>query len=134
MLINILIFLFVATQQQKQRRRKNKRKSNDGIKDEFPKSLIDGEIEFKFMKVFKKIIKRKKQRMLNFMYKQGFLFEKFKEPDKFKEMCKENGVSKTHKTVRNSKFNSKLKMAMNVNSFIDVETCYNYFNVWIRSV
>ena len=86
------------------------------------------------MKVFKKIIKRKKQRMLSFMYKQGFLFEKFKEPDKFKEMCKENAVSKTHKTVRNSKFNSKLKMAMNVNTFIDVETCYNYFNVWIRSV
>ena len=32
--------------------------------------------------------------------KQGLLSEKLKQPDKFKEMCKENGASKTCKSVR----------------------------------
>ena len=36
-----------------------------------------------FVKEFEKIIKHKKKGMLNSAYKQGLLFEKFKEPDQF---------------------------------------------------
>ena len=36
-----------------------------------------------FVKEFEKIIKYKKKGMLNSAYKQGLLFEKFKEPDQF---------------------------------------------------
>ena len=38
--------------------------------------------------------------IFNLANKQGLLFEKSKEYDKFKEMCKKNGVSKTHGSVR----------------------------------
>ena len=50
-----------------------------------------------FMRECKKIIKCKKKGILNLVYEQGLLFEKSKDPDKFKEMHKKNGVSKTHK-------------------------------------
>ena len=52
--------------------------------------------------------------ILNLAYKQGFLFEKFKESDK------ENGVTKTHKV---SEKYPKLEMVMNLKSFNDVEIC-----------
>ena len=52
------------------------------------------------MKEYDKIIKRKKKRVLNLTDKQRLLFETFKEPDKFKEIIKETGVSKSSKNVR----------------------------------
>ena len=52
------------------------------------------------MKEYDKIIKRKKKGVLNLTYKQRLLFETFKEPDKFKEIIKETGVSKSSKNVR----------------------------------
>ena len=88
------------------------RRSNDEIKDELLKLLVDGEIEFKaglcmkllrnnqVMKEYDKIIKRKKKGVLNLTDKQRLLFETFKEPDKFKEIIKETGVSKSSKNVR----------------------------------
>ena len=45
------MYLFFGSQLRSSKNReegKNERKSNNGIKDELPKSLIDGEIEFKF--------------------------------------------------------------------------------------
>ena len=48
----------------------------------------------------KKVIICKKKGILNLAYKQELLFEKSKECDKFKEMYKKNGVSKTYKSVR----------------------------------
>ena len=45
-------------------------------------------------KACKKIIKCKKKGILNLAYKQGFLLEKSKESDKFKEMYKENAINK----------------------------------------
>ena len=47
-----------------------------------------------FMKGFEKIIECKKKGILNFKYKHGLLFEKFKKSNKFKEIYMENGVSK----------------------------------------
>ena len=41
-----------------------------------------------FVKECEKIIECKKKGILNLTYKQGLLFEKSKEPDKFKEMYK----------------------------------------------
>ena len=41
-----------------------------------------------FVKECKKIIECKKKGILNLTYKQGLLFEKSKEPHKFKEMYK----------------------------------------------
>ena len=52
------------------------------------------------MKEYDKIIKRKKKGVLNLTYKQRLLFKTFKEPDKFKEIIKETGVSKSSKNVR----------------------------------
>ena len=54
----------------------------------------------KFKNDFEKIMKCKKKGIVNLAYKQGLLFEKFKEIDKFKELYKENDVSKTRKSVR----------------------------------
>ena len=61
-----------------------------------------------------KIIKPQKKGTLNLACKQGLLFEKFKKPDKFKEMCKEKMVQvklvkvlekyPKHKVVMNLKF------------------------------
>ena len=51
-------------------------------------------------KACKKNIKCKKKGILNLAYKQGFLLEKSKESDKFKEMYKENAINKFHKNVR----------------------------------
>ena len=42
----------------------------------------------------------KKRGILILSYKQRLLFEKSKESDKFKEMYKKNGVSKTRKCTR----------------------------------
>ena len=53
-----------------------------------------------FLKECGKIIKCKKKGILKLAYKQGFLFPKLEESDKFKEMYKENGVSKSCKSVR----------------------------------
>ena len=53
-----------------------------------------------FLKESEKIIKCKEKGIFNLAYKQGLLFEKSKEPDKFKEMHKKNGASKTRKSVR----------------------------------
>ena len=62
--------------------------------------------------------KNLKKGILNYpqfsIYKQGFLFEKFKESDK------ENGVTKTHKV---SEKYPKLEVVMNLKSFNDVEIC-----------
>ena len=44
-------------------------------------------------KACKKNIKYKKKGTLNLAYKQGFLLEKSKESDKFKEMYKENAIN-----------------------------------------
>ena len=52
------------------------------------------------MKECEKNVKCKKKRILKFSYKQGLLFEKFKDSYKFKEMYKENGKSKTRKSIR----------------------------------
>ena len=52
------------------------------------------------MKECEKNVKCKKKRILKFSYKQGLLFEKFKDSHKFKEMYKENGESKTRKSIR----------------------------------
>ena len=52
------------------------------------------------MKEYDKIIKRKKKGVLKLTYKQRLLFKTFKEPDKFKEIIKETGVSKSSKNVR----------------------------------
>ena len=52
------------------------------------------------MKEYDKIIKRKKKGVLNLTDKQRLLFETFQEPDKFKEIIKETGVSKFSKNVR----------------------------------
>ena len=46
------------------------------------------------------IIKCKRKVILNLAYKQGLLSEKSKESDKFKEIYRESGVSKTRKGVR----------------------------------
>ena len=58
------------------------------------------ELTITFVKECEKIITCKKTGILNVAYKRGLLFEKSKGPDKFKEMHKENGVSKTRKSVR----------------------------------
>ena len=59
--------------------------------------MIDGEIEFDarkcketttFVKECQNIIECMKKGILNSANKQGLLFEKSKEPDKFKEICK----------------------------------------------
>ena len=42
-----------------------------------------------------------KKGILNFANKQGLLFEKSKESDKFIETYKKDGVSKTRESVRN---------------------------------
>ena len=52
------------------------------------------------MKECDKIIKRKKKGVFNLTYKQRLLLKTFKEPDKFKEIIKETGVSKSSKNVR----------------------------------
>ena len=52
------------------------------------------------MKEYDKVIKRKKKGVLNLRYKQRVLFKAFKERDKFKEILKETGVSKSSKNVR----------------------------------
>ena len=52
------------------------------------------------MKEYDKIIKRKKKGVFNLTYKQRLLLKTFKEPDKFKEIIKETGVSKSSKNVR----------------------------------
>ena len=52
------------------------------------------------MKEYDKIIKRKKKGVLNLTYKQRLLSKTFKDPDKFKEIIKETGVSKSSKNVR----------------------------------
>ena len=66
-----------------------------------------------------KNIECKKKGILNLAYKQGLLFEKSKELDKFKEMYKKNGASRTWRSVRKY---PKLKVVMNLNGFNDVET------------
>ena len=43
-----------------------------------------------------------KKKILNLTNKPGLLHKKSKESDKFKEMHKENGVSKTCKSVKKS--------------------------------
>ena len=53
-----------------------------------------------FVKELKKIINCYKKGNSNLVYKQGLLFEKYKESDKFTEMYMDNGVSKTSKSVR----------------------------------
>ena len=52
------------------------------------------------MKECDKIIKRKKKGVFNLTDKQRLLLKTFKEPDKFKEILKETGVSKSSKNVR----------------------------------
>ena len=52
------------------------------------------------MKECDKIIKRKKKGVFNLTDKQRLLLKTFKEPDKFKEIIKETGVSKSSKNVR----------------------------------
>ena len=51
------------------------------------------------MKECEKNVKCKKKRILKFSYKHGLLLEKFKDSNKFKEMYKENGESKTRKSI-----------------------------------
>ena len=51
-------------------------------------------------------------------YKQGFLFEKTKEPDKFKEIYKKMEQIKLLKALDNY---PKLKVIINLNNFNDVE-------------
>ena len=46
------------------------------------------------VKKFDNIIKCKKKGIRNLTYKQGLLFKKFKELDRFKEMLKNIGISK----------------------------------------
>ena len=48
----------------------------------------------------KKTIICKNKGILNLTYKQGLLFKKSKESDKFKEMYKKSGLTKTRKSVR----------------------------------
>ena len=64
-----------------------------------------------FVKECGKIIKCKKKGTLNLADKQG-LFEKWKEPDKFKEMY-----------VKVLEKYPKLKVVMTLNSFNDLEIC-----------
>ena len=47
----------------------------------------------------RKIIECKKKETLNLAYKQGLLFEKSKEPDKFREMYKQMGQVKFVKAL-----------------------------------
>ena len=90
------------------------------------------------MKEYDKIIKRKKKGVLNLTYKQRLLFKTFKEPDKFKEIIKETGVSKSNKNARKIFKTQKIlvvikcyenhmklsksarRLVMNLNSFNDV--------------
>ena len=90
------------------------------------------------MKEYDKIIKRKKKGVFNLTYKQRLLLKTFKEPDKFKEIIKETGVSKSSKNVRkifkaqkilvvikcyenHMKLNkSARRLVMNLNSFNNV--------------
>ena len=53
-----------------------------------------------FVKKREKSIECKKKRIFNLAYKQGLLFEKSKLHDKFNEMYKKNGTSKSRKSVR----------------------------------
>ena len=53
-----------------------------------------------FSKEWKKVVKSKKKGILNWVYRQGLLFEKFKKSCKFEEMYKKSGWSKTRKSVR----------------------------------
>ena len=69
-----------------------------------------------------KIIKCKKKRILNLSYKQGFLFKKFKESDRFLEMLKDIGISKSiiyfklkaRKKVRKVKKSQKIFVVVNL--------------------
>ena len=66
------------------------------------KSLIDGETQFKLRW-------RKKQRLLkkgilNLTYKQGLLFEKYKQPDKFTENKTCKNIKKVFKARSGNEF------------------------------
>ena len=52
-----------------------------------------------FVKECEKILKCKKKGIFSLTYKQGYLFKKSKESDKFKEMYRKNGVTKARKSV-----------------------------------
>ena len=83
------------------------------MKDELLKSVIDGGIveneklnlrsdnvtnceqPISVVKEFDNIIKCKKKRMVNLAYKQGLLFQKFKELGRFKKILKDIGISKS---------------------------------------
>ena len=80
-----------------------------------------------FVKECKKIIECKKKGILNLKNNQGFLFEKSKQPDKFREMYKKMEQVKLRKV-------SKTQSSNKVKQFYDVEICQNYYNVWIRPV
>ena len=55
-----------------------------------------------FVNESEKIIKEKgkKKGIFNLAYKQGILFKKSKDAQKFKELYEKNGVSKTRKCLR----------------------------------
>ena len=55
--------------------------------------------------------KNVKKRKANLAYKQGLLFKKSREPNKFREMHLKNGASKTRKSVK------KLSKNQNGNEF-----------------
>lgn len=83
------------------------------MKDELLKSVIDGGIveneelnlrsdnvtnceqAISVVKEFDNIIKCTKKRMVNLAYKQGLLFQKFKELGRFKKILKDIGISKS---------------------------------------
>ena len=73
-----------------------------------------------FVKECEKVIKCKKKGNLNLAYKQGLLFEKFKESDKFNEMLRKMEQVKLVKVLEKY---PKLKVLVNLNSFNDVEIC-----------
>ena len=89
-----IYFLFIAKYHQIRDEQKNGRKSSHDVKEEHFKPLINGEIEFKFRWHQKLGGNNCVQKgTFKLTYKQGLLFEKFKQPSKF-------SASKSHKSVR----------------------------------
>lgn len=101
------------TKNNEEKKKKKKRKTKDQVKKELACLLIENDsVDNKILnekessikkledailnvKEYETIIKIKKKGILNIAYRQGSLFQQFKEPDKFVEKFNESGVSKS---------------------------------------
>ena len=70
--------------------------------------------------IVKKQLRSLQKRILNLVYKQELLFEKCKDPNKFREIHKKMEQVKLVKVLEKY---PKVEVVINLNSFNDVEKC-----------